>query len=120
MSDMNAILEVTQKLQDLNRRLAEVENERMSLKEQIAVCTAQLGELAVIHIRPTDGAKLRDYVMWVFRRGISVRTLSPIDIAHELNLLRASDQANIRGCLKRLVKEGHLRKTAHGRYQNLR
>jgi len=120
MSDMNAILEVSQRLQDLNRKLAEVENERASLKEQIALCTSQLGELTAIHVRPGQGAPLRDHIMWVFRRGVGLRILSPIDIAHELNLLRASDQANIRGCLKRLVQEGHLRKNAHGRYQNLR
>jgi hypothetical protein len=117
---MDAILEVSQRLQDLNRRLAEVESERASLKDQIAVCTSQLGELTNIHVRPAQGAALRDHIMWIFRRGIGLRILSPIDIAYELNMLRTSDQSNIRGCLKRLVKEGHLRKTAHGRYQNVR
>jgi hypothetical protein len=115
MSDMNDILQLTQKVQELNRRLAEVENERTALKNEIAIAISQLGELTAIHIRPTSGA-LRDHMIWVLRNHTG-HDISPGDIARDLNMYRDSDRANIRGILGRLLREGRIAKRAHGRYR---
>ena len=115
MNALDNVVEVSQKLESLKRRLGELDQERTSIDAEIARLLSQLGELTGGYRRPADQASLRERILWVLNKYREQMAIAPADIARELNLDRL-EEANARGILSRLVREGHVRRYAHGRY----
>jgi hypothetical protein len=113
--DLTGVLTTSRRLEALNVRATELKNELAEVEKQIALCLVELGQLAGPHAAPEDGAPLRHYVLWFLNKNAG-HPVAPIDVARELKLDKNGAQ-NIRGILRRLLAEGRVNQTSHGRYQ---
>ena len=96
----------------LQQRLADLDSQRATTKQEIAVCQLQI----VATVPPAPGTSTRIRVLWVMRQ-FDDRALSPIEICYKLGMLHPSDQTNVRLLMTRLLRERKVTKISHGRYQ---
>lgn len=109
---MNAVVDLSQRLADLQRRLAEVESERVALKQQIHDVQEHLAAV----VPPAFGGSRRTQVLWVLRRD-EEHAYSPLDVCRALGQTHASDVNAVRLLLRRLTREGKVTRVSHGRYR---
>jgi len=112
MNDVNSVLEISQKLENLNRRLAELDQQRDAIQDEIDECMTKLGYVTARHVPYSGKITTRQLTIAMLNK-YSDRPLAPQDIAAELEI----DGQTIRGLLARLAREGVVKRSAHGRYQ---
>lgn len=112
MNALNNVLELSQKLQKLQNRLAELDAERRSVETELAICMSELGKATQAHVLPGAGASSRELALWVLRK-YPERPISPNDVA----LQGGIPPSTIRSLLQRMAKQGIIRRTSHGRYE---
>jgi hypothetical protein len=108
----NAIIDISQRFADLQKRLAEVEAERLALKQEIQTVQERLAAV----VPPAFGSSNRTQVLWVLRRD-DEHAYSPLDICRQLGRVRDSDVNAVRLVLGRLTREGKVTRISHGRYR---
>src|SRR6476646_6944316 len=102
MSDrMNAIITLSQRLADLQKRFAELEAERVAVRQEMQNVQEQLARV----VPPAFGSSDRTQVLWVLRRD-EEHAQSPLDICRTLGRMHHSDLNAIRILLCRLTREG--------------
>src|SRR5438045_2421058 len=109
------VLNLTQKLESLKRRLDELDAERARVKLDFDVCMSQLAVAASRIVPPPEDSSTRSQILWVLQR-YDDRPLSPMDISDELQHTDRRDHANVRTLLARMTREGIVRRLNHGRY----
>jgi hypothetical protein len=109
------VLNLTQKLESLKRRLDELDAERARVKLDFDVCMSQLASAASRTVPPPEDSSTRSQILWALQR-YDDRPLSPMDISDELQHTDRRDHANVRTLLARMTREGIVRRLNHGRY----
>lgn len=113
MSDgTTTLLNLSQRLADLQKRMAAVEAERAALAEEIETLHQQMAAA----IPPARGNTNRSQVLWLLRRDAG-RDYSPLDIWQMLGRTSGADLNNIRVTLSRMAREGVVKRVGHGRYR---
>ena len=115
MNEISSVLDISQKLETLNRRLAEIDQQRDAIQDEIDECMTKLGYVTARHIPYSGKVTTRQLTMAMFNK-YPDRYLAPQDIAAEIDV----DGQTIRGLLARLAREGIVKRYAHGRYQIVR
>jgi hypothetical protein len=106
------IAALSQRLLDRQNRLAELEKERIDIKNEIIGIDEQLAAL----VPPAFGSSNRTQILWVLRNDPE-HQYSPLDVCRKLGRVHRTDVNSVRLILVRLVREGSVRKISHGRYQ---
>jgi hypothetical protein len=106
------IANLSQGLVERQNRLAEIEAERMQIKNEIIGMTEQLAAL----VPPAFGSSNRTQVLWVLRNDPE-HAYSPLDVCRKLRRTGYYDVNAVRLVLSRLSKSGKVTKIGHGRYQ---
>jgi hypothetical protein len=109
---MSDIIGLSQRLADLQKRLAEVESERVALRQEIPRVQEQLAAV----VPPAFGSSNRTQVLWVLRRD-EEHAHSPLDICRTLGRTHHNDVNAVRLLLGRLTREGMVTRVSHGRYR---
>jgi len=116
MSDpIQRVIEVSQHLTELRRRLDELNGERSALEGQIAKCLEQLATLTAGQLIPPATGSLAERIIWLLRRDPK-HPLAPSDVAYALGIQSKREIMNVRGLMSRMGREGRLRRVSHGRY----
>jgi len=117
MADLRAeadrVLEATDDLRELRKRLAELDVERAEVERRIEERLAQIGTT-----QPSDASEPRstaDHVLAYLRRHPNI-IYTAVDIAREWKLTREGDINNIRSALWRLHDRKKIGKISVGRY----
>ncbi|HEX3584189.1 MAG TPA: hypothetical protein VH087_20660 [Thermoanaerobaculia bacterium] len=106
------IVNLSQGLVERQKRLAEIEAERIQLKNEIIGMTEQLAAL----VPPAFGSSNRTQVLWVLRNDPD-HAYSPLDVCRKLGRRSYNDVNAVRLVLSRLSRSGKVTKISHGRYQ---
>jgi predicted transcriptional regulator of viral defense system len=69
-------------------------------------------------VPPPATSPLVHRILYILRSNRAF-TLSPMDVAQHLGMLRAADLENIRVHLSRMRQKGWIHRVSHGRYQAL-
>lgn len=113
MTDMaTTIANLSQQLVERQKRLAEIEAERIQLKNEIIGLSEQLAAV----VPPAFGSSNRTQVLWVLRNDPD-HAYSPLDICRRLGRTGYYDVNAVRLLLSRLSRSGKVTKISHGRYQ---
>ena len=106
------IAKLSQQLLGRQQRLAEIEAERIQIKNEIIGINEQLAAV----VPPAFGSSNRTQVMWVLRNDPE-HAYSPLDICRKLGRTGEYDVNAVRLLLSRLSRSGQVTKISHGRYQ---
>lgn len=114
MSDgtTTTLIALSQRLADLQKRMMEVDAERVALAGQIETLQQEMAAV----IPPGPGTTNRSQVLWVLRRD-AAHEYSPIDVWRRLGRTSEADLNNTRVILSRLAQEGLVKRVSHGRYR---
>jgi hypothetical protein len=107
-----SIANLSQQLLDRKKRLAEIEAERIQIKNEIIGLSEQLAAI----VPPAFGSSNRTQVLWVLRNDPD-HAYSPLDICRRLGRTGYYDVNAVRLVLTRLKTAGKVTKIGHGRYQ---
>src|SRR5437764_5401099 len=106
------VLDESETLQQLRRRLHELDTERAAVQEQITACMQRIAAITGREVPPPPNTRLAHQILWVIRSH-RTQSLSPIDVAQKLGLKRVSELEKIRVHLSRLRKKGEIRRVSH-------
>src|ERR1043166_8819081 len=109
---VTTIASLSQQLLDRQKRLAEIEAERIQIKSEIIGINERLAAL----VPPAFGSSNRTQVLWVLRNDPD-HAYSPLDICRRLGRTGYYDVNAVRLLLSRLSRSGPVTKISHGRYQ---
>jgi hypothetical protein len=109
---VTTIASLSQQLLERKKRLAEIEAERIQLKNEIIGLSEQLAAV----VPPAFGSTNRTQIMWVLRNDPD-HAYSPLDVCRRLGRTGYHDVNAIRLVLGRLSRSGKVTKISHGRYQ---
>jgi len=109
------VVDATQELVALQQRLSELDAERATLQQRIAVCMSNIAATSGRAVPPPAHASVAHQILWILRNHRD-RPLSPADVAEMLGYRRESEVMNVRLHLSRMYKKAWVKKTGHGRY----
>ena len=114
---VDTIAELATRINDIRRRLSDIESEKTKLRRDLDDCTTRFAALTIGIRQPTTGSGQMDEQILRLLRQNPDRHYTSSDIE---SFLRRQDWKvdgpYIRTKLSRLAKRGHIRRVGHGRY----
>jgi hypothetical protein len=114
---VDTIAELATRINDIRRRLSDIESEKIKLRRDLDDCTTRFATLTIGIRHPTTGSGQMDEQILRLLRQNPDRHYASSDIE---SFLRRQDWKvdgpYIRTKLSRLAKRGHIRRVGHGRY----
>ena len=118
MSELDQVLDISQRLGVLRDRLVELDKERALVQGEIDACLSQLAVSTGQRFLPLGSdATMRDQILAMLRRHPE-RRLSASDVDEAFGgRLTAGELANVRTLLARMAKQGALVRVRQGLYR---
>ena len=130
---MDQVVELAREISELRQRLAQLEQEKAAIGEQIAERMNRIAMVAIVAIAPAHAlpaatiaapaaddwqypVPLSTAILEIIRRSPR-KAFMAVEIARELKMMNRKKYSNIRTHLSRMAKDGRVEKVAFGKYK---